>query len=711
MAAASASEFVPIMGPLAKLLFGPPNPAFSSKDEWRYGAKGSLSIDLVKGTWYDHEASEGGGVLELVYREQHLTGKDAIEWLRSKGFTILSVVGGKTNGAKPPFKIVATYDYLDENSELLSQVCRLDPKDFRQRRKPRPSDPPDKIKGGWVWSVKDVRRVPYRFPDVLEVGDRVMLIVEGEKDVDKLWALGIPATTNLGGAGKWHDDLTQYFADYDIVVVPDRDPQKKHPKTDAPMFHPDGRPILPGQDHAQAIARALSGVAKRVRVLELWNDWPAMPLKGDISDWFANGGTVEKLYVLISQCPEWASPEKSTGDDWAGAAMGTKTEMASNIGNAILALQKDTGLQDCFAFNQMSNTVMVMRTPLNTAIDPDYKPHPLGDAEIAAVQSYLQWNGLRRLGRDTVHQAIDYRAHELSYHPVRDYLNGLVWDGTKRLSSWLSMYLGAELNDYSMGVGKMFFISMVARIFQPGCKADHMIVLEGEQGILKSTACRVIAGEWFSDNLPDINAGKETSQHLRGKWLIEVAELHAMSKAEASLLKSFISRTVERFRPPYGRTEVAEARQCIFIGTTNKDEYLRDETGGRRFWPVQATGIDIDALSIDRDQLFAEAVACYRAGEWWWPTGEFEREYAMPEQAKRYETDPWEEPISQHLVSNPNSKLSLLEIAQQVGLGSLDNMGRFSQREANRIKAIMSTLGWKKSAKRGTRGKRTWEKS
>ena len=371
------------------------------------------------------------------------------------------------------------------------------------------------------------------------------------------------------------------------------------------------------------------------------------------------------------------------------------------LANVMIALRADPALRDCIARDEMFCGVMLME-PIPKTDEPAFEPRPFNDDDATALQEYLQGEGLRRISKDTVHQAIGLRGRECAFHPVRDYLDSLKWDGKSRLDTWLTTYLDAELTSYTRVIGRKFLISMVARIMEPGCKADHMLVLEGPQGELKSTACAVLAGPWFSDCLPDIST-KDAKQHLRAKWVVEVAEMHAVGKAEASLLKSFISRTTEQYRPSYGRIEVVEPRQCVFIGTTNKSLYLKDETGGRRFWPVKCGTINVDALEENRDQLFAEAAMLYRRGEVWWPNKEFERDYIQPEQEARYEADAWEDKIAEYL--GGVTRTTLMQVAtssDSLGL-KIERLGTSDQR---RIIAIMTKLDWVQ--KRGKSG-RWWQ--
>ena len=206
-----------------------------------------------------------------------------------------------------------------------------------------------------------------------------------------------------------------------------------------------------------------------------------------------------------------------------GMLRDSKGRVLPVLANAMTALRSAPELADAFRFDDMGK-VPLLGTPLplveGSTFEPDVAlPRPARDTDVSKLQEWLQHAGIEKIGRETCHQAVDLRAQERSFHPVRDYLNNLRWDGEPRLARWLTFYLGAEPSPYLAGIGPMFLVAMVARIFEPGAKADYMVVLEGAQGARKSTACRVLGGEYFSDNMPDITDGKDVSQHIRGKWL------------------------------------------------------------------------------------------------------------------------------------------------------------------------------------------------
>jgi predicted P-loop ATPase len=373
------------------------------------------------------------------------------------------------------------------------------------------------------------------------------------------------------------------------------------------------------------------------------------------------------------------------------------------LASALAVLRKV--MPDALAYDELARMEMLMQAPDGS---PGFSPRPVTDVDVGVVQERLQRLGLKRLSKDVIHQAIEVRARECSFHPVRRWLGSLTWDGQPRLKCLFPRYFGAEQSPYAEAIGQMFLVSMIARVIEPGCKADYMVVLEGPQGSLKSTACRILGGDWFSDNLPDLAAGKDVSMHLRGKWLIEVSEMHSMNRAETAQLKAFITRPAEMYRPSYGRKEVVESRQCVFIGTTNKDTYLRDETGARRFWPIKSGAIDADGLIRDRDQLFAEAVLLYRADNRWWPDRNFEEEHIKPQQAARYETDVWEEKIGEYL--STASRVTVGDVALHGMHMQTQRIGRADQ---NRITAAMVRLGWKREREVGKtdwQGKRWWIK-
>lgn len=375
----------------------------------------------------------------------------------------------------------------------------------------------------------------------------------------------------------------------------------------------------------------------------------------------------------------------------------------SNLANVMLVLKEDSFWLDVVRFNEMERVVELFRPvpqlPFELEqVDGPWEPRPLTDTDVVQATLWMQKAGLVEANPLIVGQALDLRAKQLSYHPVRDWLNGLVWDGVPRLDNWLSTYCGATDTPYERGVGRLCLLSIVARVMQPGCKCDYMVILEGPQGLGKSTICSILGGKWFTDNLPDNLESKDTAVHLRGKLVVEFGELHQLGKAEVTQLKKFLTKTTEKYRPPYGKLEVVEPRQCVFFGTTNEEEYLRDPTGDRRFWPVVTKQCNIAEFERDRDQLFAEALVAYRAGEQWWPSWEFEQTYIKEQQDDRYETDPWEERVSKFL--GKKTKVTSQDVyTGALGLAPKDQ----TQYIKRRVSTIMKRLGWKSSKSDTTR--------
>ena len=223
-------------------------------------------------------------------------------------------------------------------------------------------------------------------------------------------------------------------------------------------------------------------------------------------------------------------------------------------------------------------------------------------------------------GKQKILDAKNLVFNERAYHPVKEYLNSLKWDGKPRVESLFCDYLGADRNEYTYEITRKTLAAAVARIFNPGCKFDFMLTLVGPQGIGKSMLLARLGGEWFSDTLTDVK-GKESYEALDGVWIMEMGELTALKRSERETIKQYISKQVDTYRKAYERNVTVNKRQCIFIGTTNDNEFLNDSTGGRRFWVIdthieqRVKKVWDDFTDEERDQVWAEAVQIYRKGE------------------------------------------------------------------------------------------------
>jgi predicted P-loop ATPase len=361
----------------------------------------------------------------------------------------------------------------------------------------------------------------------------------------------------------------------------------------------------------------------------------------------------------------------------------------TNLYNACICFRDAPEFRGKLAFNEFSMETTVLGVlPWSDEVNRPWSKH---DDNLANV--WAQKNDLN-IGLQITTQAIETVAYENRFHPLRTWLRSLTWDGTPRIDDWLTFYLAAERTTYVQAVGKAWLISAVARVMQPGCKADHVLIVEGRQGLRKSSALKTLAGaDWYTDELAEMGS-KDAGLQMRGVWIIELAELDHLKSGETSRIKAFVSRSTDRFRPPYGERLISAPRECVFAGTVNHAEYLKDDTGNRRFWPVAAGGaIDLDALSVDREQIWAEAVSRFDAGDPWWITDSDIEMVAKQAQEARREVDPWSETLVAWLENAAFNKITANElITKAIG----KRTGEITQKDAERVGSIMWTLGWKR---------------
>lgn len=304
-------------------------------------------------------------------------------------------------------------------------------------------------------------------------------------------------------------------------------------------------------------------------------------------------------------------------------------------------------------YNTFVDVVVLREAPPWHPTGETFKPREMLDADAAEVATWLQRQGIQ-VRPDVALQAICAVARENTFDPVLDYLDTLRWDETPRLDTWMIDYLGAADDEFTRQVSAKALIAAVARVLHPGCQVDTVVVLEGRQGIGKSSAIRALYGsEWFTDAMPDLS-NKDALVQLRGVWGVELAELATLGKAEAARIKAFISSPTDRYRKPYGRMAENVPRRCTFWGTVNPGAvgYLKDETGARRFWPIPCGvgwpaghKVNIRELARVRDQLWAEA--CFRSliGETWWIVDPALEATQAEIAAARFEGDVWSEAI------------------------------------------------------------------
>ena len=401
--------------------------------------------------------------------------------------------------------------------------------------------------------------------------------------------------------------------------------------------------------------------------------------------------------------PAVVLPDMSKTKDpnaWEAGLVKTKAgAYVKTLKNCKLMIKHEIGIKGMFTYNAF-NERLEIKGHVPWEKDRINRYNAIDDREVDSIRLHLDDIFHVDFPTPIVWKAVDNVAAGNVYHPIKDVLETYKWDGVPRIDNWLQTYCGAADSELNKQMGRKVLVAMTARVYSPGCKFDYVLVLEGTQGIGKSTTCDILGGEWYGD-APINPQDKDCIPYIHSKWVVELSEMITTRKTENDRLKNFLSRREDDVRLPYARARQRFPRQCIFIGTINPDDvgYLTDTTGNRRFWPVYCNSFDLEGLKRDREQLLAEALVAYKAGE------SLMLPYTLIKQSedeamKRLAEDPWQNIIEDWSASNPEEKaVTTQHVYRNVLNGNVQSMHTGHQR---RIATSLRNLGWIKQ--RGLKG-------
>lgn len=417
-----------------------------------------------------------------------------------------------------------------------------------------------------------------------------------------------------------HQVIEKYLSDvYEPTDIPERYTYKKG-STHAGLVIYDNGLFAYSHHGTDPVSGRECNAFDLVRIHKFGDDDPKKSLQ-DMQD-FATKDPAVRQRVVRERAESARNDFKTTGVEDSDKNWQQRLEVnrrgvpEPTAGNIDLIFRHDENLAGKFKLNIFDKRAYVF-DDLPWRKLPK-KPDVVKDVDYSGLQNYIE----RHYGitaRSKVEDSFKLQLEQNSFHPVRDYLNSLEWDGTPRIDTILQEYFGVEDSIYTREAMRKTLVGAVARVFQPGVKFDLVLTLVGAQGTGKSTMVRLLGKEWFSDTLPSIQ-NKEGMEQIQGAWIIEMAELAGVRKADLESTKHFISKQFDEFRPAYGRVKEVYPRECIFIGTTNDHNFLRDTTGNRRFMPIliqpqQATKDIFSEFEPEIDQIWAEAVALYKNKE------------------------------------------------------------------------------------------------